>query len=140
MIFVTSENGKHLFTGFVNKIIEKPLQTGGVIKTYLIGTSECKNYKDVKENNAKAEYESSNWFFTLMGSARKKCDANPLKVGDRIGVLGFKQTNAAKKLEDGTWGKSFLNMSISDYELMQGNQASTSTVTEESSTDDELPF
>lgn len=138
MIFITSNNEKPLFTAFVNGINEKILPNGGVIKNYILGTSETKFKGQENENK-----EYSSWFVTLIGEARKKNEARPLQKGDRILVKGFKQTNVSRKLDDGSYSKAFLNISISDYDLSEKNQSATNISSndfKEVDSDDELPF
>ena len=134
MIFITSNDEKPLFTAFVNGVNEKVLPNGGTIKNYILGTSEVK-FKG--QENESREYSS--WFVTLIGNAKKKNEARPLQKGDRILVKGFKQTNVSKKLDDGTYGKAFLNISISDYDLGEENKSVTNNFEIEDS-DDGLPF
>lgn len=134
MIFITSNDEKPLFTAFVNGVNEKVLPNGGTIKNYILGTSEVK-FKG--QENESREYSS--WFVTLIGNAKKKNEARPLQKGDRILVKGFKQTNVSKKLDDGTYGKAFLNISISDYDLGEENKSVTNNFETEDS-DDGLPF
>lgn len=138
MIFVTSSDGKPLFTAFVNGINEKNLPNGGVITNYILGTSEVK-FKG-KENEKK---EYSSWFTTLIGEAKKKNEVKPLQKGDRILVKGFKQTNVSTKSDDGTYGKAYFNMAISNYDLPEENKAVENkdfSASEPASSDDELPF
>ena len=134
MIFITSNDEKPLFTAFVNGVNEKVLPNGGTIKNYILGTSEVK-FKG--QENESREYSS--WFVTLIGNAKKKNEARPLQKGDRILVKGLKQTNVSKKLDDGTYSKAFLNISISDYDLAGENKSITNNFETEDS-NDELPF
>lgn len=106
MIFITDKEHKApLFRGYVNKVFEKEYN-GGKIKTYKVGTTE---------KNQKGEKVYSTWFCGVMGDAKKKEDQ--LKEGTPIDVYGFKMTNVSKKNEDGTWGKAFFNVTISDFEV-----------------------
>jgi hypothetical protein len=108
MIFITDKEHKApLFRGYVNKVFEKEYN-GGKIRTYKIGTSE-------KKQDGTKVYSS--WFCGVMGEAKKKEDQ--LKEGVPIDVYGFKMTNISKKNEDGTWGKAFFNVMISDFEVHQ---------------------
>ena len=111
MIFVTRDRSERpLFYAYVNGITEKALPSGGKITTYILGTSE----KKPDETRV-----SSSWFATVMGNARKECEDHPLEKGDNIAVYGFKQTNVSKKNDDGTFGKAFFNLTISDYVLQE---------------------
>lgn len=134
MIFITSNDGRPLFTAFVNGISEKEQNNGGTITNYILGTSEVKNKG--KENESK---EYSSWFATLMGEAKRKNDSVPLKKGDRILIKSFKITNVSKKMDDGTYGKAYFNMKISDYDLAGENKSITNNFAVED-TNDELPF
>jgi hypothetical protein len=106
MIFITDKEHKQpLFRGYVNKIFEKEYN-GGTIRSYKVGTTE---------KNQKGEKVYSSWFCGVMGDAKKNEDQ--LKEGTPIDVYGFKMTNVSKKNEDGTWGKAFFNVTISDFEV-----------------------
>lgn len=109
MIFITDKEHKNpLFRGYVNKVLEKTMPNGGTIKTYIVGTTE----KDREGNKV-----YSKWFCNLIGEARKNEEL--LQENTPIDVYGFKQTNISKKNEDGSWGRAFFNMSISDFEVHQ---------------------
>lgn len=128
MIFITRDHSERpLFTGFVNGVTERTMQNGGTIKTYTLGTSE-------KKQDDTRVYSS--WFCTLMGNARKAAEYRPLVKGDRINVYGFKQTNVSQKNPDGTWGKAFLNVIISDYTLFENQEQGY----QEKQLDEENPF
>lgn len=132
MIFVTKEHdSKPLFRGYVNGISEHETKNGGKIKTYTIGTREK------KQNDT---YEYSSWFAVMIGDARKKCDS--LKKGDMIDVYGFKQTNVSKKNDDGSWGRAFFNMAISDYVIHSNDKkgSSSSSGGDSEYPDDSNPF
>lgn len=133
MIFITKEHdGKPLFRGFVNGINEHDTKNGGKITTYIIGTREKK-----RDEN----FEYSSWFAIMIGEARKKC--SELSKDDMIDVYGFKQTNVSKKNDDGTFGRPFFNMSISDYEIHNGgggNKQKNNSSGSEEYPDDENPF
>lgn len=131
MIWITKKehDGKPLFSGFVNNISERETKNGGKIKTFTIGTSE-------KKQDDSRVYSS--WFCTMIGNARKSC--GELEKGDRIDVYSFKQSNVSKKNEDGTWGRAFFDMAISDY-VKHGNENSNGYAGDDSETpDDENPF
>ena len=109
MIFITDKEHKNpLFRGYVNKVLENTMPNGGTIKKYVIGTSE-------KDKDGNKVYSS--WFCTLIGDARKNEEL--LKEKTPIDVYGFKQTNVSKKNDDGSWGKAFFNIAISDFEVHQ---------------------
>ena len=111
MIFVTRDKSERpLFYAYVNDVREKSYPNGGKSTVYTLGTSEK------KKDDTKVY---SSWFVTLMGNARKACEERPLEKGDNIAVYGFKQTNVSKKNDDGTYGKAYLNLMISDYELQE---------------------
>lgn len=121
MIFITDKEHKSpLFRGYVNKVFEKEYN-GGKIHTYKIGTSE-------KKQDGTKVYSS--WFCGVMGEAKKKEDQ--LKEGAPIDVYGFKMTNISKKNEDGTWGKAFFNVTISDFEVHQFEPRNSEEGNEES--------
>ena len=120
MIFITDKEHKApLFRGYVNKIFEKEYN-GGTIRSYKVGTTE---------KNQKGEKVYSTWFCGVMGDAKKKEDQ--LKEGTLIDVYGFKMTNVSKKGEDGTWGKAFFNVTISDFEVHQFEQRNNEEGNEE---------
>lgn len=136
MIFITSKDDMPLFSGYVNQIFERTMGNGGKILTYKITTKEIKN-KD-KENETK---EYSDWYCNLMGNARKKCEKNPLKIGDYIKVKSFKQTNVTKKIADDEY-KTYFNITISDYDIPNDNSQNFLNKKEkfEVSNEDGLPF
>lgn len=130
MIFITEkDHSKPLFRGYVNKIFERQVKNGGVIKTYSIGTSE-------KKQDGTKVYSS--WYCTLIGDARKNEEL--LKEGTPIDVYGFKMTNVSTKQEDGTWSKPYLNINISDFEVHQFEQQQQQPTYTTTVADEELPY
>lgn len=106
---------------YVNGVYKQELANGGTIKKIQISTSEKKKDTD--------ERIYSSWFVTLGGEARKKDEAKPLEKGDRIVIKSIKFTNPSVKQPDGTF-KSFLNITIMDYDINEGNTTQSQTVAE----------
>lgn len=118
MIFVTKDRSERpLAYAYVNGVTVRALPNGGEITTYTLGTSEK------KKDGTKV---FSSWFANVMGEARRQCEARPLEKGDNIAIYGYKMTNVSKKNDDGTFGKAFFNMTISDYILQEKNGSSSS--------------
>lgn len=106
---------------YVNGVYKQELSNGGTIKKIQISTSEKKKDTD--------ERIYSSWFVTLGGEARKKDEAKPLEKGDRIVIKSIKFTNPSVKQPDGTF-KSFLNITIMDYDINGGNTTQSQIVAE----------
>lgn len=115
---------------YVNGVYKRNVSSGGTIKTIQISTNEKKKDSD--------ERVYSSWFVTLAGEARKKDEAKPLAKGDKIKITSIKFTNPSVKQEDGSF-KSFLNITLMDYELNGDNSATTQT-TDDFNVDEDLPF
>lgn len=111
MIFVTrNRDEKPLFSGFVNAVTETDMPNGGKLKKFMIGTSE-------RRKDDTREYSS--WPVVMIGNARTVCDE--LEKDTMIDVYSVKLTNTAKKNDDGTWGKNYLNVYINDYVIHEAN-------------------
>lgn len=115
---------------YVNGVYKQNVSSGGTIKKIQISTNEKKKDSD--------ERVYSSWFVTLAGEARKKDEAKPLAKGDKIKITSIKFTNPSVKQEDGSF-KSFLNITLMDYELNGDNSATTQT-TDDFNVDEDLPF
>lgn len=117
---------------YVNGVYKQNTSNGGAIKKIQISTNEKKRDSD--------ERVYSSWFVTLAGEARKKDEARPLAKGDKIKITSIKFTNPSVKQEDGSF-KSFLNITLMDYELNGDNSTSTQTQAADNfNVDEDLPF
>ncbi len=110
MIFMQREReDKPVFTAYVNNVDEK-IVNGETHTTYKLGTRD-------KKPDGKFIYSS--WFCKLGRRAQEKCALDPLQKGDRVAVYSVKLTNTSAKKDDGTYGKSYLNVIVMDYDKVQ---------------------
>lgn len=97
-----------------------------------VSTSE----KDTREEG---KYIDSNWFARFVGKAKEK--ALDLRERDRIKILSGKITNTLGG--EGENRRSYLNVIIFDFELLNASNTSNTakeTESELSFSDDDLPF
>lgn len=87
-----------------------------------------------KDNREEGKYINSNWFCRFVGKAKE--NALQLKERDRIKILSGKIQNTSSG--EGENRRTYLNVIIFDYEMLDGSQHSRhdDPVVE----DDDLPF